>query len=454
MRTIKSTFAALAVILVTLPAHAGIPPLEGSNGTPSLAPLLEKVTPGVVNIAVTGKSPSRQNPLFQDPFFRHFFDAPNMPKAEPQMSVGSGVIVDSRKGYVLTNNHVINDAERIVVTLKDRRTFKAKLVGTDPATDIALLKIDPDHLQAVAIGDSDGMKVGDYVVAIGNPFGLGQTVTSGIVSALGRSGLNIEGYEDFIQTDASINPGNSGGALVNLKGELIGVNTAIIGPSGGNVGIGFAVPANMAKSVMQQLADHGEVRRGHLGVMVQDLTPDIANAMDIKRGRGAVVTRVDKDSPAERAGLKAGDVIVGLDGRDIRGSSDLRNRVGLMQAGTKVSLSLIRDNAKKTVTAEIEKLKTASITGDKAVPQLAGAVFRDIVPGMDQYGKEEGVLVANVDQGSPAWAYGLRPDDVVVAVNRKPVKSVEQLMADAKESKHAIALNVDRGDTSMFIVIQ
>ena len=351
--------AALVVVVLAGGLAAGLPGLASAQlaagmereGMPSLAPLLERTTPAVVNIAVLSRAPAEQNPLMQDPFFRRYFNLPPMRDVPPQLSAGSGVIVDAGNGYVLTNNHVIANATEILVTLNDRRRFKAKLVGTDPATDIALLKIDPDRLTDIRIGNSDGLAVGDYVVAIGNPFGLGQTVTSGIISALGRTGLNIEGYEDFIQTDASINPGNSGGALINLKGELIGINTAILAPAGGNVGIGFAVPSGMAQGVMAQLLRFGEVRRGLIGVSVQDVTPEIAEAMGLKDGAGALVTQVQAGSPAAAAGMQSGDLIVEVDGHAIETASDLRNQVGLVPVGQDVKMVLLRDGRRMNLTA-------------------------------------------------------------------------------------------------------
>jgi len=347
-------FAIGILVAVPWPASAGTP-LVGMDGqTPTLAPLLKQVTPAVVNIAVKGTE-EVDNPLLKDPLFRRFFNLPEGPIKREVQAAGSGVIIDAQTGYVITNNHVIEHADHIVVTLKDNRHYDAKLIGADPDTDIAVLKIDPTNLTALAIGDSDKLEVGDFVVAIGNPFGLGQTVTSGIVSALGRTGLGIENYENFIQTDASINPGNSGGALINLHGELIGINTAIVGPGGGNVGIGFAVPINMARNVMEQLVAHGEVKRGRIGVNVQDLTPDIAEAMHLDITDGAVVSKVDPKSPAKRAGVQPGDVIVAVDGNPVHGSSDLRNRVGLMAVGQSVSLTILRNGAQQTVEVRIEK---------------------------------------------------------------------------------------------------
>ncbi|MCU0895726.1 MAG: DegQ family serine endoprotease [Rhodospirillales bacterium] len=415
--------------------------------------MLEKITPAVVNISVTSAAPVQQNPLLQDPFFRRFFNLPEaMPEARPRMSAGSGVIIDARRGYVLTNNHVIENATDIAVTLKDRRQFKAKLIGRDPETDIALLQIDGRDLTALVVGNSDKLRVGDYVLAIGNPFGLGQTVTSGIVSALGRSGLNIEGYEDFIQTDASINPGNSGGALVNLRGELVGINTAIVAPAGGNVGIGFAVPTNMAKAVMDQLVSFGEIRRGRLGIAIQDVTPDLAEALRLDRPTGAVVTNVERGSSAERSGLAAGDVIVAVNGEPIDGASDLRNQIGLAPIGEKVGLEVIRDGKRRSLTAEVAKIRVASAAAGEAAPQLRGAVLRDLDPGSGRQGG--GVLVASVERGSPAWRVGLRDGDVIVAVNRGEVGSVAEASQALSRAGGAVALNVRRGNTMLYMVVR
>lgn len=350
----------LAVLGIAVAAVAGLPAPSPAalpataNGTTTIAPMLEAVTPAVVNIAVTSRAPQVDNPLLRDPFFRRFFNIPDQPPERVQSSAGSGVIVDARQGYVITNHHVVENAQQITVTLKDRRRFRAKLVGSDAATDIAVLKIEADRLTALPMGDSDRLKVGDFVVAIGNPFGLGQTVTSGIISALGRSGLRVEGYEDFIQTDASINPGNSGGALVNFSGELIGINTAIIGPAGGSVGIGFAVPTGIVRAVMEQIVEFGAVRRGRLGVAIQDLTPDLAESLNVSGniadGGGAVIAQVEPGSPADKAGLKSGDVVVAVDGKPILSGTALRNRVGLVRTGTPMQVTLLRGGSQRTVT--------------------------------------------------------------------------------------------------------
>jgi Do/DeqQ family serine protease len=317
--------------------------------------MLARVTPGVVNIAVRGRV-REQNPLLQDPFFRRFFDLPH--NMRPQMreteATGSGIVVDAANGYVLTNGHVVENATKIEVTTKDNRRFTAKLIGRDPDTDIAMLQISGDNLTAVPLGDSDRLQVGDFVLAIGNPFGLGQTVTSGIVSALGRSGLGIEGYEDFIQTDASINPGNSGGPLVNLNGECVGINTAILAPGGGNIGIGFAVPINMARRVMDQLIRYGEVRRGRIGVAIQDLTPDLAQAMSTSHTTGAVIARVEPGSPAERAGLRTGDLVVAANGVPVRSGTQLRNVIGLTGIGTEVDLRIDRRGSEYSIGVNVE----------------------------------------------------------------------------------------------------
>ena len=338
--------------LLAGPAPAALP--AGISGAGTIAPMLQKVTPAVVNIAVLSRAPQAENPLLRDPFFRRFFNIPEQ-QARPQVSAGSGVIVDARRGYVVTNAHVVENAQEIAVTLKDRRRLRATLVGRDAATDIALLKIQADNLVALPWGDSDRLQVGDFVVAIGNPFGLGQTVTSGIVSALGRSGLKIEGYEDFIQTDASINPGNSGGALVNFNGELVGINTAIIGPAGGSVGIGFAVPVSIVRSVMELLVEYGEVRRGRLGVAIQDLTPDLADSMNLAGDAGAVIAKVEPGSPADSAGLRSGDVVVAVEGRPVRSATDFRNRVGLVRAGTPMQVTVMRGGSQRNLTLRTGK---------------------------------------------------------------------------------------------------
>jgi len=341
--------------LALAPAQAGIPIL---NDVPTLAPVVDKVVQGVVNIAVSG-SVEVQNPLMSDPFFRQFFRLPNQPLRRQVQAAGSGVIVDAGKGYILTNNHVVavGEEQTIEVTLKDKRHFKAKLVGRDPETDIAVLKVDADNLTAVEFADSDRVRVGDYALAIGNPFGLGQTVTSGIVSALGRSGLGIEGYEDFIQTDASINPGNSGGALVDLHGQLIGINTAILGPSGGNVGIGFAVPANIARQIMVDLIKNGEVKRGQIGVRTQDLTPDIASSLGLEKSDGALVAQVAANSAAANAGLQAGDLIVGVDGQPIHNVADFHRRIDFAHVGDMLKLSVLREGKPETVKVTIESTR-------------------------------------------------------------------------------------------------
>ncbi|HLW27439.1 MAG TPA: Do family serine endopeptidase [Kiloniellales bacterium] len=335
--------------LSCLPSTARAFQLDPSRGVLTVAPELAQVTPAVVNISTRHQVPVRQNPLLQDPFFRRFFGLPEF-QAPPQrqvLSAGSGVIVDAGRGLVLTNNHVIENADQIVVSLFDGRQEPAEVVGTDPATDIALLRVSGRELQAAPIGNSSTLQVGDLVFAIGNPFGLGQTITSGIISALGRTGINQGGYEDFIQTDASINPGNSGGALVNSRGELIGINTAILSRSGGNIGIGFAVPVNLARAVMEQLVAYGRVERGRIGVSIQNLTPDLADAFGLNTLNGALITSVERGSSAERGGLRRGDLVIAVDGREIRNASDLRNRIGLVRVGDSVTLTIIRDGRQR-----------------------------------------------------------------------------------------------------------
>jgi Do/DeqQ family serine protease len=359
MKRVVSALVLTSAVAALAPGGFAAAPIPEFTGgvVPSLAPMLSNVTPGVVNIAVKGRV-REQNPLLQDPFFRRFFNVPKGQDYEERdtQATGSGVIVDAAQGYVLTNAHVVENETSVMVTTKDNRKYPAKLVGRDADTDVAVLKIEPGHLVAVPLGDSDKLQVGDFVVAIGNPFGLGQTVTSGIVSALGRSlGIEgVEGYEDFIQTDASINPGNSGGALVDLRGNLVGINTAILAPGGGNIGIGFAVPISMARRVMDQLEHYGEVKRGRIGVAIQDLTPDLAQAMNTTRTAGAVIAKVEPGSAADHAGLKTGDLIVAANGVAIRDGSQLRNTIGLSRIGDEVKLTVARGSAERAVDVRVE----------------------------------------------------------------------------------------------------
>ena len=430
--------AALTLAFGVLGANAQIPagtPLR--EGLPTLAPILENVTPAVVNIAVLQRSPEEQNPLLRDPFFRRFFGIPG--QSEPQIAAGSGVIVDARNGYVMTNAHVVKDAREVLVTLKDNRRLPAKLVGADAGTDIAVLRVEPRNLVDVKFGDSDALQVGDFVVAIGNPFGLGQTATSGIVSALGRSGLSMEGYEHFIQTDASINPGNSGGALVNLRGELVGINTAIIGPAGGNVGIGFAVPGVMARAVMEQLVKFGEVRRGRLGISMTDVVG----------GEGATLAEVQANSPASQAGLRKGDVVVALNGRPVRGAAELRARLGVVPVGDTVELQVQRGAEKRTLKARVGAIESGA-TGGSAVQELAGAAFQDVEKG--GLGRNRAVLVTAVKPESPAFRHGLRAGDLIIGVNGRRVGSVQEL-AKTLKARGGVQLNVLRGDNVLTIPV-
>jgi len=426
---------------------AGILPPSGSGEMPTLAHLVEQVTPAVVNIAVLSHSPEQDNPMLQDPFFRRFFGLPET--SRPQISAGSGVIIDAQHGYVLTNHHVVKDAQQVVVTLKDGRRLEARLLGSDVGTDVALLKVEATGLKGLAFGDSDQLRVGDYVLAIGNPFGLGQTVTSGIVSALGRTGLDIEGYEDFIQTDASINPGNSGGALINLKGELVGINTAIVGPTGGNVGIGFAVPSNMVRAVMQQLVRYGEMHRGRVGVTTQDVAPERSKMLGPQASHGAEVVEVAKNSPAEKAGLRPLDVIIAVNGRSVRGSADVRNQIGLIPVGEEVELKVLREGQVRTIKMRVESARPAEAAGGESVSELVGAT----VGNAERNGQAEAVAVIDVARGSPAWTRGLRPGDVIVAVNRQKVRTTREL-ADALQASGRLALTVVRGDYVFAVVLR
>ncbi len=445
--------ATLVFSLFSVAAVAAMPERE------SLAPMLENVTNGVVNVSTKGEAPV-ENPLLQDPFFRRFFGGPNEQRQPPQMqetqNLGSGVVIDAKKGYILTNQHVIDQADEISVTLRNGTRLDAKLVGADPDADVALLKVDPKNLTAIPIGDSDKLRVGDFVVAIGNPFGLGQTVTSGIVSALGRSGLGIEGYEDFIQTDASINPGNSGGALVTTDGKLIGINTAILAPSGGNIGIGFAIPINMAQSIADQLIKHGEVRRGRLGIYIQDLTPQLARALGTDRQEGVVISQVIPDSPADKAGLKQGDIVVKFNGQPVQGAQDLRNAVGLRSIGEKIQLTVVRDGKTREVTATIAAPTETKVQLGKNVEKLRGVTLGELDTSSPLYGKVKGLVVKDIQRGTPAWNAGLRQNDVIVAVNRHPVQSLPELRQVLGEmgKDQPVLFNVRRGEGALFLVIE
>lgn len=427
----------------------GLPPAVAGQPLPSLAPMLEQVMPAVVNISTTTNIEVAANPLMQDPFFRQFFQVPQQPSRQEQKnSLGSGVIIDSKHGLVLTNNHVIDKADKIKVKLQDGRTYTAELIGTDPESDVAVIQIPAEQLTELAIADSTQVRVGDFVVAVGNPFGLGQTVTSGIVSALGRSGLGIEGYEDFIQTDASINPGNSGGALVNLRGEFVGMNTAILAPSGGNVGIGFAIPANMAMSIKDSLMQHGEVKRGLLGVTTQDLTPELINAFNLKSNHGAVISRIETNSPAEKAGLEAGDIIIAANGRDVQDSHDIRNIIGLMQIGDKVVIEYYHGNEKRSCTAIISRAEQAQLTGDTLHHTLKGTLLV-----ATQKNQIEGVLISKIDTHSKAWRIGLRAGDVIVSANRYRVHNLDELKQVIAPDT-ALLINIQRGPEGFFVVLK
>jgi Do/DeqQ family serine protease len=447
--------ATLLFLAATAPAiaPAAMPATVGDTPVPSLSPIVKKVSPAVVNIATRGTIKDRgpQNPLLDDPFFRRFFDVPpdSGPRERPFQSAGSGVIFDAKAGYIVTNAHVVENASEITVTLQDGRDLKADVVGSDEPSDVAVLKVKSDGtLVQIGLGDSGKVEVGDFVLAIGNPFGLQHTVTSGIISGLSRSGINPDGYEDFIQTDASINPGNSGGALVNLHGELIGINTAILSRSGGNIGIGFAIPVNMAHSVMDQLIKYGSVKRGQLGVSMYTVTPDIAHSLGLPNALGALVSQVVDGSSAEKAGIHTGDVITSVNGQPVKSNSELRNSIGLMRVGDKVEIGLLRDGKPIKVTAIIsDTTATTQTTPVETIHKnFEGATLADAPD-------SGGALVKSVEPGSAAAQSGLRNNDVIVGANRGRVTNLQQLRERAKGAS-VLVLEVRRGNTILLIPLR
>ncbi|MBF0195455.1 MAG: DegQ family serine endoprotease [Magnetococcales bacterium] len=444
----------LSSISITPNSQAALPLAVNGKALPSLADMVEKAIPAVVNIATSSRIKVQENPLLSDPFFKRFFDLRRDNKQQrykENKSLGSGVIVDAKKGLVITNYHVIKKADKITVTLHDGRVIRAKIVGVDPETDVGVIRlINHSGLTAIPMGNSNILRVGDFAVAIGNPFGLGQTVTSGIISALGRKGLGLEGYEDFIQTDASINPGNSGGALVNLRGELIGINTAILARGGGNVGIGFAIPIKMAQSIMSQLVEYGEVRRGLLGVRAQDLTAELAAAFGLKIREGAVITRSVAGSAADKAGLTAGDIIIQANNRKIHDSADLRNVIGLSRIGERVSLVYIRNGKRKKVTVIVREPTRTRTSGHKIDRRFTGSVLETA----NDTKKGDGLRVMSVKYGSLAWQAGLREKDVILSVNRIRVSNFKELKSAVSKDKRQMLINIQRGDERLFMLVR
>ncbi len=451
-------FVFVFLTLSCLSSQAALPLAVDGEALPSLAPMLERTTPAVVNIATRGQARRRlELPLPNDPLFRHFFDIPGIETVQETSSLGSGVIIDAELGYILTNSHVISDAYEITVTLTDGRELAAEIIGRDPDTDVAVIKIPAQDLTAVSIADSSKIRVGDFVVAIGNPFGLGQTVTSGIVSALGRSGLGIESYEDFIQTDASINLGNSGGALVNLRGELVGINTAIFGSgngSAGSIGIGFAIPINMAYDIMQQLIQHGEVKRGRFGARGQDLTAQLAQAFNVSLSHGFIITQIESGSPAAKAGLLVGDVIVAVNGRKIRSSIDMHNLVGRLPIGQTIDLSFYRQGKEYKLSAEIQSIDIVTIDGGELHEKLAGAIVGEMRESKLQQGQVEYLQVSDVLPGSNAWQAGILAGDVLYSINKQLIRNFDEAFQVVKDNQHGLILTIHRGARELFLLIK
>ena len=446
--------AAIALLAAArVPAATTLPASVGDTPLPSLAPIIKRISPAIVNVATRGtiKERAAQNPLLDDPLFRRFFDVPQnggRGRERPFQSAGSGVIFDAADGYILTNAHVVANASEITVTLQDGRDLQATVVGSDEPSDVAVLKVKADHLTQIALGDSTKVEVGDFVIAIGNPFGLHNTVTSGIISGLGRSNISSDDYEDFIQTDASINPGNSGGALVNLRGELIGINTAILSGSGGNIGIGFAIPVNMARSVTDQLVRYGTVKRGLLGVSTYTVSSDIAQVYGLAHAEGALVTQVVTGSAADRAGIRTGDIILAVNGSPVKSPTELRNSIGLMRVGDHVELELLRDGKTRRVSAVIAAAPTLETAVLKPADIHAGLEGASLADAPDQ----GGAVVAAVEPGSRAAQAGLRSNDLIIGVNQSRVDSVKELRQHAAGAD-TLVLEVRRGNTIVLVPV-
>jgi serine protease Do/serine protease DegQ len=452
----KTLLPGLLLLLLFAPLQAALPVVVDGQQLPSLAPMLERTTPAVVNIATRGKSRRRvELPIPRDPLFRHFFEAPSIERVQEIASLGSGVIIDAENGLILTNAHVIKDAYQIKVTLTDGRELSAKIIGRDADTDVAVIQVKGENLSQIPIADSSALRVGDFVVAIGNPFGLGQTVTSGIVSALGRSGLGIESIEDFIQTDASINLGNSGGALVNLRGELVGLNTAIYGSGNqGSIGIGFAIPINMAHDIMRQLIDYGEVKRGRLGAQGQDLTEPLAQAFGIERSNGFIVTRIETGSPADKAGIRVGDVIVAANDKPIRSSRDMHNLVGLQRLGQTIELVLFRHGAEVTLPVEIQPIEINKMGGGLIHPKLAGATIGEMREQHLQRGRVDYLEVMKVDKGSNAQESGFKVGDIIYSINKQLTRNFDEVFALVQSNGKGMIMNIQRGNRELYILLK
>lgn len=451
MKKLFTNLLILITCLITTNVYASFPFLNGNTQQTSLSGMLQNVMPSVVNIAAQGEIILPENPL-ANPNTPN----PNRGGSHQFESLGSGVIVDASNGYVITNAHVLRDAKIINVTLTDGRVFKAKIVGIDPASDIAILQIKADKLKAISMGNSDDLKVGDFVATIGSPFGLNQTVTSGIVSALQRSNLGIEGYENFIQTDAPINVGNSGGALVNLQGQLVGINTAIIGPTGGNIGIGFAIPVNMVRGVMTQLVKYGSVQRGLIGVMVQDFTPALADAFKLpNQTGGALISAVVPNSPAVSAGIQPGDLIQELNNQPIKNAGQLRNAIGMLRVGSRVNVKLLRQGKAISTSMAVADPKMFEQVSEQSSPFLFGVTLQNFDQQLPAQGHVVGVQIMGISENSMAWRAGLRLGDVIVSANLKPVTTFEQLREVAKQSKNQLLLNIyRRGGGAAFVVVK